>query len=732
MDTHREKYLKSTDRKNAWSEAAARCYASAEEHSRPGDRAGAAKHDASYNRGTSSHSAASDRSAIYHPSHDQAKPPNDARKSAEKSEDTSTKSTGTGGNNMLTSKFELEGKPGATTTRHAKDLVHVLTQDERPDGTNMKIAILGDIHQGEPITLSQPIKCQFQAKTELQKQFQAEHPNLDLGHIVHLHFRAKSDQGNKMMVQIMGAEPPYKQSMSERIDLSNATSKKDPDGFTTYDFYSVVPSTAAGGKLNFKLSLGQEQQKGQIEIQNLTLNEVQRAPGLDPVQVIKTYDGETTSRAGRSFMLGVNANHLVDANTRMDDGQLNAVVQKAQADHPGDLEKQLREVNVAKAQFVNEHKFSTADKEKYFQEIKAMGVNTITIPVYWDQIEGERGRPNYSQVDHVIELAQKYGMHVKLHPVVWADCYPTWVDKEYAEAKQKNPQLTATQYTEDVIRKHLKDTLNHFGKTFGNEISAVEINEMSSTELLQHPTRDVFGRAVTNDAGQTQYEQVHNGLTDWIHKDGVVAVVNKVDEWIRQDLASTSSLKNTKLFENEYFVDNQTNTNDQSLSRDAHRPDAFGIEAHQFNGQFLALNENDPLLAISQKLQSRKPNTAANYISELTVETTPAPHFDESKMSPEVKEAETKREQDFQRTHNQAVLPETQRKAEEQQAEELLAWYKTALNNKNTIGITLWDGSEKNAWNGNTGGPLDANNDPKISYYAIQEYLQRLRIPSYP
>ncbi len=150
--------------------------------------------------------------------------------------------------------------------------------------------------------------------------------------------------------------------------------------------------------------------------------------------------------------------------------------------------------------------------------MKDLGVNTITIPIYWDQIEKQKGQPDYSEVDHTLELAQKYGMQVKLHPVVWANCYPSWVDKGYDAARQKNSQLTPQQYTEDMVQQHVKKTLNHFGKKFGNEICAVEINEMDSTELLQHAKKDFLGEQIRDKDNRVEYEQVINGITHWIEK----------------------------------------------------------------------------------------------------------------------------------------------------------------------------------------------------------------------
>jgi hypothetical protein len=159
------------------------------------------------------------------------------------------------------------------------------------------------------------------------------------------------------------------------------------------------------------------------------------------------------------------------------------------------------------------------------------------------------------------------------------------------------------------------------------------------------------------------------------------------------------------------------------------RPDAFGQESHQFSADYLDLNENDPLLSIYNQIQNRQVGGTKSYISELTVETTPDRNFDQGHMSQAVKKAEHEQEQ-YRKNNGLPPLNEQDRKAQEKQSEELLAWYKLATANPQNIGISLWDGSEKNAWNGNTGGVIDSDYNKKISYFALQDYIQEFKAPN--
>jgi len=626
--------------------------------------------------------------------------------------------------NLLTGKFAVEGNPTSPETIRAKSAVSVDTQTTSTDSSSMQINFKHQTAPDEPVTISQPINYQFKPTTALEKQFQKDHPNIDLGHIVHLHFRYKAENGGDMTLQIMGANSPYKQSLSERLDLGPNAGKKDAQGYYTYDGYAVVPDTADSKSLDLKMSFKGGQPQGSVDIKDLNLQEVDKAPGLDPAAVIKAYESSAAPQTESSFMLGANANHLIDTNTRVPDALLNTFVQTAQKDHPGDLADQKKEITADSAAYIKENSFTDQQKDAYLKELKAMGINTITIPVYWNQIEGQQGKPDYSSVDKLIEMAQKDGLKVKLHPLVWADTYPDWLKQGYDAAKAKDPGLSEDQYTQSEIHQHIDQTLQHFSDKFGGEIAAVEVNEMDSTGQLQHPKLDQYGRIIRGANGNPETEAVQNGLTQWIKDDGAAAVTNQVDSWIKQDLAQDKGLKSTQLFENEYYIDQKTGAFDAQINQSGSHPDAYGIEAHQFSSMHPDQNESDPLLEIAQNLDTRQPDGAKNYVSELTVETTAAPGFDESKMSPQVQRAEQQMAQ-YRAAHGEAPLTTDQRKAEEQQAEEMLAWYKLAENNPNTIGITLWDGSEKNAWLQNTGGVLDAQMQPKISYFAVQDYLNQ-------
>ncbi len=55
---------------------------------------------------------------------------------------------------------------------------------------------------------------------------------------------------------------------------------------------------------------------------------------------------------------------------------------------------------------------SAAEIEFQFPRLKAMGLNTVLVPAYWDLLEPEEGRFDFSQVDNVIETARANDLKV--------------------------------------------------------------------------------------------------------------------------------------------------------------------------------------------------------------------------------------------------------------------------------------------------------------------------------
>jgi len=83
-------------------------------------------------------------------------------------------------------------------------------------------------------------------------------------------------------------------------------------------------------------------------------------------------------------------------------------------------------------QSMNQAGQSASEAEAAFKAVKLLHGNTLEIPVYWEQVEPEEGRFDFSIVDALLASARRYGMKlVLLWFATWKngnmDYTPTWV-----------------------------------------------------------------------------------------------------------------------------------------------------------------------------------------------------------------------------------------------------------------------------------------------------------------
>src|SRR5271157_3959933 len=157
------------------------------------------------------------------------------------------------------------------------------------------------------------------------------------------------------------------------------------------------------------------------------------------------------------------------------------------------------------AEFLCQTGYSARDEaeiEEAFKAIKTATGNTGEFPVFWDQVEPEEGKYDFSSVDALISIARRYGVKLIL---VW---FATWKNgtMDFAPAWVKtNPQRSKREKAIDgkdiwVLSSHCPATLEADKKVF--------------TALCKHlKTKDaaahtVIGLQVENEPNIT--EQDHN------------------------------------------------------------------------------------------------------------------------------------------------------------------------------------------------------------------------------
>ncbi len=104
---------------------------------------------------------------------------------------------------------------------------------------------------------------------------------------------------------------------------------------------------------------------------------------------------------------------------------------------------------------------SIYDIERIFPKLKRMGLNTVLVPAYWDLIEPEEGKYDFSLIEKVINQARENKLKIIfLWFGAWKNsmsCYaPLWFKQNYEEyprayTKEGKPLEIASSFSENVL-----------------------------------------------------------------------------------------------------------------------------------------------------------------------------------------------------------------------------------------------------------------------------------------
>ena len=104
----------------------------------------------------------------------------------------------------------------------------------------------------------------------------------------------------------------------------------------------------------------------------------------------------------------------------------------------------------------------TQDIDRIFPHLHRMGLNTVLVPAYWDLLEPEEGRFDFTLTDHVLQVAREQQLHVVwLWFGAWKNsmsCYtPAWFKADVerfprAHTKAGKPLEIASCFSENVFQ----------------------------------------------------------------------------------------------------------------------------------------------------------------------------------------------------------------------------------------------------------------------------------------
>ncbi|HEY9772639.1 MAG TPA: endo-1,4-beta-xylanase [Planktothrix sp.] len=285
--------------------------------------------------------------------------------------------------------------------------------------------------------------------------------------------------------------------------------------------------------------------------------------------------------------------------------------------------------------------------------------NFATVTPYWPQVESKSGEQNLQKFDEQVRWLDEAGLSTKIHPLFWPHFVPSFLPQNPLKALQQADQ-------------HAVSLIKHFAAT--PHLRFIENNEIVA--------------AMT--------DRSDNGLISWVRRIGPAAAIEHEEQLDKRALHEANRSDVTVIY-NDYA--NNTYETDvlAQLARDAALPDAIGIQMHMTQG-------NWPLARVQFILNRLARFGKPLYVTEISV-LSGEPRVGEEAGAETSKPWNSKPQGEIE----QAVYVEK--------------LYRLLFSNRCLHGITWWDLSDKNSWQGAPRGLLREDMTVKPAYDALRNLI---------
>lgn len=180
----------------------------------------------------------------------------------------------------------------------------------------------------------------------------------------------------------------------------------------------------------------------------------------------------------------------------------------------------------------------------FWAKFKAMNLNTILVPAYWDLIEPEEGKFNFDLVDSIINKSRKINLKVIL---LWfgswknsMSCYaPAWIKTN--ESRFPRAQDQAGKGLE-ILSAFSKNNLDADKKAFSKLMKHIKETDKSQTVIMVQVENEIGmlteARELTADANKAFNSDVPKELMDYLitNKDSLVPELR--EHWAKTNFAT--------------------------------------------------------------------------------------------------------------------------------------------------------------------------------------------------